>query len=445
VTGFATNSVHGAQLKGDIHGSLRTPVYDTVAFEFKNADDINQAFAGRKPAHAYSRISNPTVENFEQRIRLISGGSAAIAVSSGMAAISNVILTLAGAGTNIVTSKHLFGNTLSLFERTLKPWGLEVRYVDMSRPAEIQKSIDENTRAVFLESITNPQLEVADFKAISKITAQESVPLIVDGTVTTPYLFRSKDFGVDIEVLSSTKYISGGATSIGGVIIDNGNFDWRKSPRLKDWANKMGPLALLGALRREVFRNVGSCLAPHHAYLHSLGLETLSLRIDKSCSNALELAEFIQGHEKIVSVNYPGLPESEFHEIATKQFGKSYGGILTFNLESREACFALLNNLNLIKRATNVNDNKTLILHPASTIFCEYPDSTLNDIGVGQTLIRLSVGIEDIEDLKNDLEQGLASLKYHHSEKHDADKALSPKNLILPDSADKRETIEDYS
>ena len=410
MTGFATNSIHGVQLKADVHGSLRPPVYDTVAFEFESAKDISQAFAGRKPAHTYSRISNPTVEDFEQRVRLISGSSAVVAVSSGMAAITNVILTLAGSGTNIVTSKHLFGNTLSLLQKTLKPWGLEVRYVDMSEPAVVRRAIDENTRAVFLESITNPQLEVADFKAISKITSEESVPLIVDGTVTTPYLFCSREFGVNIEVLSSTKYISGGATSMGGVIIDNGNFDWRKSPRLNDWADKMGPLALLGALRREVYRNVGSCLAPHHAYLHSLGLETMSLRIEKSCSNAHDLAGFLQQHQRISSVNYPGLTKSKFHEIATAQFAKRYGGILTFDLESREACFALLDNLHLIKRATNVNDNKTLILHPASTIFCEYPDEVLNDIGVRQTMIRLSAGIEDLEDLRNDLEKGLAAL-----------------------------------
>ena len=410
MTGFSTNAIHGGQIKADVHGSLRTPVYDTVAFEFENAEDISRAFTGRIPAHTYSRISNPTVEDFEQRIRLISGGSAVVAVSSGMAAITNVILTLAETGTNIVTSKYLFGNTLSLFEKTLKPWGLEVRYADMMSPVEIRRAIDRKTRAVFLESITNPQLEVADFKAISKITSDESVPLIVDGTVTTPYIFRSKNFGVNIEVLSSTKYISGGATSIGGVIIDNGNFDWHKSPRLKPWANKMGPFALVGSLRREIFRNLGSCLAPHHAYLQSLGLETLSLRIDKSCSNALALADFLQHHKRVASVKYPGLADSESHKTASEQFSNHYGGILTFDLENREACFALLDNLRLIKRATNVNDNKTLILHPASTIFCEYPDEVLKDIGVRQTMIRLSVGIEDFEDLRIDLERGLAAL-----------------------------------
>ena len=410
MSGFATNAIHGILPKKDPHGSLRAPVYDTAAFEFETAKDISQAFAGHRPAHTYSRISNPTVEDFEQRIRLISGGVAAVAVSSGMAAISNVILALAGTGTNIVTSRHLFGNTLSLFEQTLKPWGLEIRYADMRNPGDIRAAIDADTRAVFLETITNPQLEVADFKAISEVTAAEAIPLIADGTVTTPYIFRSKEFGVNIEVLSSTKYISGGATSIGGVIIDNGNFDWRKSPRLAGWAGKMGPYALLGALRRDVFRNVGACLAPHHAYLHSLGLETMSLRIDKSCSNALYLAGFLKNHRKVLSVNYPGLPGSEFHHTAAAQFGKRYGGVLTFDLQSAEECFRLIDSLMLIKRATNVNDNKTLILHPASTIFGEYPEPMRNGMGVRQTMIRLSVGIEDADDLLNDLERGLASL-----------------------------------
>jgi O-acetylhomoserine (thiol)-lyase len=393
-----------------VHGSLRVPVYDSVAFEFDSAKDINLAFAGRKPAHTYSRITDPTVEDFGQRIRLVSGGAAAIAVSSGMAAISNVILTLAGAGTNIVTSKHLFGNTLSLFEKTLKPWGLEIRYADMSDPDAVSRAIDHNTRALFLESITNPQLEVADFRALSAIAQDKSVPLVVDNTVTTPYLFRTRDFGVNVEVLSSTKYITGGATSLGGVIIDNGNFDWRSSPRLKDWAVKMGPLAMLGALRREIHRNVGSCLAPHHAYLQSLGLETLSLRIDRSCSNTLALAKFLQQHDKVASVHYPGLPDSKYHANAKEQFCDRFGGILTFDLNSKEECFALMDSLKLIKRATNVNDNKTLILHPASTIFCEYPDEVLSEIGVRHTMIRLSVGIEDFDDLKNDLEGGLAIL-----------------------------------
>jgi len=411
VTGFSTNAIHGVRPhQNDPHGALRPPVYDSVAFEHESAEDINQVFAGRKPAHAYSRITNPTVEDFERRVKLLSGSLAVIAVSSGMAAISNVLLALAGSSTNIITSRHLFGNTLSLIEHTLKPWGLEARFVSMADPSEIAAAIDDNTRAVFLETITNPQLEVADMKAVANVTAKHNIPLIVDNTVTTPYLFRSKDFGVNIDVLSSTKYISGGATSVGGLIIDNGNFNWSHSPRLKDWAPKMGPMALTGSLRREVYRNIGSCLAPHHAYLHSLGLETMSLRIEKSCANGLAVARFLKEHKKVITVNYPGLEDSGYHNIAAKQFSSRFGGILTFDLESRDACFSLINSLKLIRRASNVNDNKTLILHPATTIFCEYPNDLLAAMNIRQTMIRLSVGIEDLSDITDDLERGLAAL-----------------------------------
>lgn len=411
MTGFSTYAIHGSRpQQKDLHGALRTPVYDSVAFEHESAEDLSQIFSGRKPAHAYSRITNPTVEEFENRIKLLSNASAVIAVSSGMAAISNILLALAGSGTNIVASRHLFGNTLSLIERTLKPWGLEARYVSMSDPLEVQAAIDDNTRAVFLETVTNPQLEVADIKTIAGITSQKGVPLIVDNTVTTPYLFRTKDFGVNIEVISSTKYISGGATSVGGLIIDNGNFDWRQAPRLEDWARKMGPMALLGSLRREVYRNIGSCLAPHHAYLQSLGLETMSLRIEKSCANAFSIARFLQKHKKIAAVNYPGLRDSRYHEVAAQQFANRFGGLLTFDLQSRDACFAFINKLKLIRRASNVNDNKTLILHPASTIFCEYPEKQLEEMNIRQTMIRLSVGIEDVNDIIQDLEGGLTTL-----------------------------------
>lgn len=411
MTGFSTYAIHGSRpQQKDLHGALRTPVYDSVAFEHESAEDLSQIFSGRKPAHAYSRITNPTVEEFENRIKLLSNASAVIAVSSGMAAISNILLALAGSGTNIVASRHLFGNTLSLIERTLKPWGLEARYVSMSDPLEVQAAIDDNTRAVFLETVTNPQLEVADIKTIAGITSQKGVPLIVDNTVTTPYLFRTKDFGVNIEVISSTKYISGGATSVGGLIIDNGNFDWRQAPRLEDWARKMGPMALLGSLRREVYRNIGSCLAPHHAYLQSLGLETMSLRIEKSCANAFAIARFLQKHKKIAAVNYPGLRDSRYHEVAAQQFANRFGGLLTFDLQSRDACFAFINKLKLIRRASNVNDNKTLILHPASTIFCEYPEKQLEEMNIRQTMIRLSVGIEDVNDIIQDLEGGLTTL-----------------------------------
>ena len=408
--GFATRAIHGDQSREKGHGALRMPVYDNAAFEHETSRSIQLAFEGKKPAHSYSRISNPTVQDFEQKIRILSGGLATLGVASGMAAISNTILALAEAGTNIVTSRSLFGNTLSLFEKTFAPWGLQVRFVSMSDPAEVEQAIDANTRAVFMESITNPQLEVADCEKISGITKKYGVPLIMDNTLLTPYLFNTREAGVNIELLSSTKYISGGATCLGGIIIDNGTFNWRQAPKFADKAKQLGPMAFIATLRQEVFRNVGACLSPHNAYLQSLGLETMSLRIEKSCANTDILAQHLAGVEKVSAVHYPGLADSPFHPVARKQFSRGCGGILTFDLRDQETCFAFMDSLKLIRRATNINDNKTLILHPFSTIFAEYPEEKKLLMGVRPTMLRLSVGIEDSEDLIDDLERGFIAL-----------------------------------
>jgi len=410
VTAFATKAIHGPRLKPEAHGSLRPPVYDNVAFEFADSRAIQLAFEGRAPAHAYSRITNPTVEEFEQRVRLLADALGVIAVSSGMAAISNVIMALAEAGSNIVTTPWIFGNTYSLFEQTLKPWGLETRYVDMTDEGAIAGALDEKTRAVFLEVISNPQLQVADIDAVAAIAHERGVPVVLDGTVTTPYLFRSRDHGVDVEVISSTKYISGGATSMGGFILDNGLFDWARNPKLRPYAKRFGPGALLGALRREVYRNSGACLAPHNAFLQTLGLETLSLRVSKSCSNAHSIAEWLERQPKVRAVNYPGLQTSRDAARAAHLFPRGKGGILTFDLASREQCFAFQDALRLVRRATNINDNKTLILHLASTICCEYNESEKHAMGVRENMLRLSVGIEEVEDIIEDLERGLAAL-----------------------------------
>lgn len=408
--GFTTRAVHGRMRKPDVHGSLRMPVYDSVAFEHGSALDMQRAFEGRNPDHSYTRISNPTVEDFENRIRQVSGGFAAMAVSSGMAAISGTFMTLAAAGTNIVTSRHLFGNTLSLLTKTLRPWGLEVRFVDMTKPEEVAAAIDGDTRAVYLETMTNPQLEVADLAAVAALAGARGVPLVADSTLTTPWLLQSRQAGVHVEILSSTKYISGGATAIGGIIIDNGNFDWRLSPKLAARAAQAGPMAFMASLRQDICRNFGACLAPHNAYLHCLGIETMALRIDRSCRNASALASYLEGNPRVRGVHYPGLPSSPYHEVTRRIYGRRFGGILTFDLESREACFAFLDGLRLIRRASNVNDNKTLALHPATTIFAEYSENELLAMGVRSTMIRVSAGIEEQEDLVEDLERGFAVL-----------------------------------
>lgn len=402
-----TRILHTKFLKEDPHGSLHMPVYDDVTFEFKTAEELELAFSGRKPAHMYSRISNPTVEHFEQKVKTLSGALGVVALSSGMAAISNTILAIAKSGDNIITSKHLFGNTYSLFEQTLKAWGLETRYADLTKPGSITGFIDKKTKAIFLETITNPQLEVADIKSISKIARKAGILLIADTTMTPPYLFQAKDFGVDIEVISSTKWISGGATSVGGLIIDYGVYDWKQNDKLKGDAIKFGPFAFISRLRREVYRNIGACLSAHNAYLQSLGLETLPLRLDTACANTQRIAQFLQKAKQVKSVNYPGLKSSPFYGVARRQFNGKPGAVLAFNLASKSQCFKFLNSLKLIRRATNLQDNRTLVLHPASTIFCEYDDKLKREMGVPETLIRLAVGIEDYRDLIADIKQAL--------------------------------------
>lgn len=404
---FITKILHTKFLKADPHGALHMPIYENVSFEFESAEEIELAFNGKKPAHTYSRISNPTVEHFEQRVKAVTGASGVLALSSGMAAIANLILAISAAGDNIVTSRHLFGNTYSLFERTLKRWGLEVRYADLTDARQVERLFDEKTRAVFLETITNPQLEVADVETLSQVAKAQGVILIADTTITPPYLFDSKRFGVDVEVLSSTKYISGGATSVGGFIIDNGTYDWSNNAYLKDEAKKFGPFTLLNRLRREVYRNLGSCMSAQTAFLQSVGLETLPLRVDVSCGNALKIAEFLGTSARVTRVDYPGLKSSPYYQTARRQFGDTPGALLTFDLSSKEECFGFMNRLAIIRRATNLNDNRTLILHPNSTIFCEYDAATREALGVRDTLLRLAVGIEDAGDLIADIEQAL--------------------------------------
>ena len=405
--GFTTRALHTRPRLADAHGALRTPVYDTAAFEFATAEDMQLAFEGRKAAHAYSRSSNPTVEDFELRVTALAGALGTIAVASGMAAVTAVILALAESGANIVTTRTLFGNTASLAGSTLVPWGLETRYADMRDPAAVEALIDERTALVFLEAIANPQMIVADIPAIVAVADRHRVPVVLDGTGTTPYLLNSGELGVAIEVISSTKYISGGATSIGGLIIDNGVFDWSGVPRLATWFAKAGPYAALMALRRNVYRNTGGCMAPHNAFLQALGLETLALRVDRSCANALELARRLGAHPAVTGVGYPGLENAPTHDVAARLLARGFGGVLTFELADRATCFRAMDAVRLVRRATNVNDNKSLIIHPASTIYADFTPDEKAAMDVPDTELRLSVGIEDVEDVWADLARAL--------------------------------------
>jgi len=409
--GFTTKIIHTPFAREDANRALHQPIYSNSAFDFESAEQMELAFQGRLPVHAYSRITNPTVENLELRIKQITGALNVTALSSGMAAISNTILLLASSGSNIVASKHLFGNTYVFFESTIREFGIETRFCDLTNNEEVKANIDQNTVAVFVETITNPQLEVVDLESLSRVAHENNVPLISDSTLTPPNVFTAKDFGIDIDLISSTKCMSGGGTSIGGLIVDYGTFDWSKSKKLAPLSKRFGPFAFNYKLRREIFRNLGACMSPYAAYLQSLGLETLQLRFEKAATNCRELAEYLESLPQVKGVNYPGKEGSKFFEISQRQFGVFPGAMLTFDFFSREACFTFMNQLQIIRRATNVYDNKTLIIHPASTIYCDFDKETRESLSVRETTLRLSLGIEDIEDLKSDLLQAINNLQ----------------------------------
>ena len=406
--GFTTKVLNVPYNKSDPYGALQMPVYFSNAFEFASADDLSAAFMGTKPAHVYSRSSNPTVEYFELRIKDMTGAPSVTACASGMAAISNVLMTVLSAGDTILTTGHLFGNTVSLLEGTFTPFGVGFRYANLTSLDEVEAKIDSTVKMLFLETITNPQMEVADIRALAGIARKHGIFLVADTTLTPPYVFDAKNHGVNLEVLSTTKFVSGGGTSVGGLIIDHGSYDWTLNKRVAPLVEKHGRLAFQVKLRKEVYRNTGACLSPMNAFLQSMGLETLALRMDRAIDNTRRLSAWLEAHPRIKAVNYPGLASSPFYEIARRQFGDKPGALLTFDLGSGQEVVNVMNRLQVVRRATNFNDNKSLAIHPYQTIYVEFPPEKRLELGIRETMIRLSVGIEDFEDLQADLEQALA-------------------------------------
>ncbi|MDR1973985.1 MAG: aminotransferase class I/II-fold pyridoxal phosphate-dependent enzyme [Bacteroidales bacterium] len=389
--------------KKDPYGSLAMPVYHTAAYEFETAHEMEDAFTGRTSEFVYSRIANPTVTNYENRVKAITEAQNVLAFNSGMAAISGAVITLAWNGCNIVTSPHLFGNTYSFFASTLKAFGVEARFCDMTNVQEVESKIDSNTCAIFLEIITNPQMEVADLKAISEVCRKQNVPLIADTTVIPFTHFRAKNFGVDIEIVSSTKYISGGATSLGGLVIDYGTWGGATSQKLKDVPEAENSTRFFTKIFREIHRNLGAFMTPETAYLQTIGLETTSLRYEKEAKSCKKIAEKLQRHSEIVAVHYPALN----NKIANEQFGEYSGAMFTFDVKTREKAFEFIDRLKLIRRATNLFDNKSLAIHPASTIFGTFTDEMRKKMDVKDTTIRISVGLEGEEDIYDDIVQAL--------------------------------------
>ena len=374
----------------DAYGALSMPVYHCAAYEFDNAEEMADAFCGRSDMPDYSRVTNPTVTYFERKVAALAEAAEAVAFSSGMAAISNTLFCLASQGRTILTSRHLFGNTFALIGGTMLRFGVRPKLCDLTDIEAVGNAIDDTTCCIFMEIITNPQMEIADIRALADVAHRHNIPLVAD-TTTIPFTqFSAKALGVDIEVVSSTKYISGGATSIGGVVIDYGthpNFGKR--------------------MRQEMLMNLGAYMSPHVAYMQTVGLETLDARYRVQADNALTVAKAIKDIPGIQRVRYPGLADDPYHDIARRQFGETSGAMLTIDLASKEACYKFIDNLRLILRATNLFDNRSLAIHPASTIFGNFNERQREKMDILDTTIRLSIGLEAAEDIIEDIKGGL--------------------------------------
>ena len=420
---FATKALHAGHNTNLTSGTRAVPIYQSTAYVFDDSDDAAGRFNLSVPGFIYTRLNNPTNDILEQRLAALEGGIAAVATASGTAAISTTLLTLLKAGDHIVASSSLYGGTYNLLSVTLPRHGITTTFVDPSEPENFNKATQENTKAFFIESLGNPKLDVLDIEAISKEAKTQNVPLIVDNTVATPYLLNPIEYGANIVIHSLTKYINGNGTSLGGIIIDAGTFDWTngKFPEFTEpsagyhglvYSDVIGAAAFIAKVRIEGLRDYGGALSPFNAFQIIQGLETLELRILKHSKNALELAKWLQEQPEVNWVNYPGLETSKYKNLAKKYLPKGQSGIVTFGANGGyEAAKTIADTTKLFSLLANIGDTKSLIIHPASTTHQQLSDDAQETTGVTKDLIRLSVGIENIEDLKADLKEAFAVVK----------------------------------
>ena len=404
---FNTALLHG-DFRGDKNtGATQTPIYQSSAFEHASAETLEKIFNNMAPGFSYSRISNPTIEAFEKRMTALEGGVASVACSSGMAAITNAFTNILQSGDEIVCSASLYGGSIDLF-RDLESFGIKTHYVNNNDVEQFRAATNENTKLYFAETIGNPRLDVTDIRLISDEAHRAGVPFIVDNTVATAYLIKPIEYGADIVVNSTSKYVNGNSNSISGVITDSGNFKWDivKYPGMKDF-KKYGPYAYTAKLRNGIYRNTGACLSPQNAFYNILGIETLGIRMERVCSNAMILAKYLNDNYDNLSVNYPGLENSEFYDIAKKELNNGFGGIITIRTGSKEKAFKFTNALQIPLNVSNIGDTKTLVIHPSSTISAHSTEEEKKIAGVYDDLVRISVGIEDVQDLIEDFTQAL--------------------------------------
>lgn len=419
---FETLAVHAGQEIDPTTFARAVPLYQTTSYGFRDTEHAANLFGLKEFGNIYTRLMNPTTDVFEQRIAALEGGAGALATASGMAAISFSIMNIAGAGDEIVSSASLYGGTYNLFSTTLPKLGINVQFVDSDNPENFRSAITDKTKALYAETIGNPQGNVLDIEAVAAIAHEHGIPLIVDNTFPSPYLLRPIEHGADIVVHSATKFIGGHGTSIGGVIVDGGKFDWKASnkfPGLTEpdpsyhgvvYTEAVGPIAYIIKARVQLLRDLGAAISPFNSWMLLQGLETLHLRMERHSENALKVAKFLEAHEDVEWVSYSGLQSHPSHELAQKYLPKGQGAILTFGIKGgSEAGRKLIENVKLLSHLANVGDSKSLIIHPASTTHQQLTDDEQVSAGVSPELVRLSIGTEFIEDILFDLEQAIAA------------------------------------
>lgn len=418
--GFETLQVHAGQEPDSSTGSRAVPIYQTSSYVFNNADHAANLFALREAGNIYTRIGNPTTDVFEKRIAALEGGVGALAVASGSSAITYAILNLANSGDEVVSASTLYGGTYNLFSSILPKLGIKVKFVNPDDPENFRDAINDKTKALYVETIGNPGINLVDITAIADIAHANKIPLIIDNTFGTPYLIKPFEFGADIVVHSATKFIGGHGTSIGGVIVDSGKFDWDSSGKFSGftepdpsyhgikYAEALGDQAYITKARVQLLRDTGACLSPFNAFLFLQGLETLSLRVEKHVSNTRKIIEFLKEHPSVSWVNYPELKDNKYHELCKKYLPKGAGSIFTFGIKGGlERGKKFINSLEIFSLLANVADTKSLVIHPASTTHSQLDEKSQAAAGVTPDMIRVSVGIEDPEDLIFDLDQAL--------------------------------------
>ncbi len=418
--GFDTLMVHAGQVPDSQTGARAVPIYQSTSFVFRDADHAAALFDLSEDGDIYSRISNPTNAVLEARMAALEGGVGALALASGSAAVTYAILNIAGSGDEIVSANTLYGGTYNLFSATFAHLGIKVNLVDPDDPENFREKINEKTRAIYVETIGNPGANLVDLEAIAAIAHENGLPLIVDNTFGTPYLIKVFDHGADISVHSATKFIGGHGTTIGGIIVDSGNFDWERSGRFHTltepdpsyhgivYTRDMGRSAFVSRARLQLARDMGACLSPFNAFLLLQGLETLSLRVSRHVENAGKVAAFLEAHPNVAWVSYPSLPSSKYYNLAQKYFPRGAGSIFTFGIQGgKEAGKRFIENVKIFSHLANVADAKSLVIHPGSTTHAQMSEADQQKTGLKPEMIRLSIGIEDIDDLLWDLDQAL--------------------------------------